>query len=99
MLSSHRTDRERRAVEPLFSLYSDGFIATFPESRGRGDLFAFMRLCYISLCSRASVGIAKAAMVHQHDLSSHRTGAQVSASVSPLEPRTPQSTGACSRSP
>ena len=72
-LSSHRTARERRDVEPLFSLYSDGFIATFPESRGRGDLLAFMRLGYISLCSRASLGIAKAALVHEDDLCSHRT--------------------------
>ena len=31
-----------------------------------------MSLFYIPLCSGASVGITKAAMVHQHDLSSHR---------------------------
>ena len=72
-LSSHRTDRERRALVSPLEPRSDGFIATFPESRGRGDLLAFMRLGYISLCSRASVGIAKAALVHEDDLCSHRT--------------------------
>ena len=55
------------------SLDSDGFIATFPESRGTGDLFGSMRLGCTLLCSGASKGITKAAMVHQHDLSSHRT--------------------------
>ena len=76
-LSSHRTARNRRdLVSPLVSPLepqSEGFIGTFPESCGRGDLLAFMRLGYISLCSRASVGIAKAALVHEDDLCSHRT--------------------------
>ena len=72
-LSSHRTARDRRALVSPLEPRSDGFIATFPESREGGDLLAFMRLCWIFLYSGASVGITKAAMVHQHDLSSHRT--------------------------
>ena len=72
-LSSHQTERERRALVSPLEPRSDGFIATFPESRGGCDLLAFMSLCYILLCSGASAGIAKAALVHQPDLSSHRT--------------------------
>ena len=59
-------------VSPL-EPQSDGYIGTLLESRGGSDLFGSMSLSYISLCSGASVGITKAAMVHQHDLSSHRT--------------------------
>ena len=83
----HRTARHRRdSVSPL-EPQSDGFIGTFPESRKRGDLFGSMGLCCIFLCSGASVGIPKAAMVHQPDLSSHRTDRERRALVSPLEPR------------
>ena len=53
-------------------LVSDGFIGTFPESRGTGDLFGSMRLGCTLLCSGASKGITKAAMVHEDDLSSYR---------------------------
>ena len=57
-------------VSPL-EPQSDGYIGTLLESRGGSDLFGSMSLSYISLCSGASVGITKAAMVHQHDLADH----------------------------
>ena len=47
--------------------------SSVPEARGTDGLFTFVSFGYIILCSGASVGITKAAMVHQHDLSSHRT--------------------------
>ena len=72
-LSSHRTERERRALVSPLEPRSDGFIGSFPVSRGIEGLFSFMGFGCMLLCSGASVGIAKAAMVHQHDLSSHRT--------------------------
>ena len=50
-------------------------------------MFGSMSLCCILLCSGASVGIPKAAMVHQPDRSSHRTDRERRALVSPLEPR------------
>ena len=59
-------------VSPL-ELRSDGFIATLPESRGTDGLFTFMSFGYMILCSGASVAVVKTAVVHQHDLSSHRT--------------------------
>ena len=43
-LRSHRTARDRRALVSPLEPRSDGFIATFPESREGGDLLAFMRL-------------------------------------------------------
>ena len=55
--------------------------------RGTDGLFGSMGLCYMPLCSGASMGIPKVAMVHQHDLSSHRTDRDRRALVSPLEPR------------
>ena len=70
-LSSHRTDRDRRALVSPLEPRSDGFIATFPESRSTGDLLAFMRLGYIFLCSGASVGIMNAALVHEERFPSH----------------------------
>ena len=73
-------------VFPLRSR-SDGFIGSFPVSRGIEGLFGFMGFGCILLCSGASVGITTAAMVHQHDLSSHRTDRERRALVSPLEPR------------
>ena len=42
-------------------------------SRGIEGLFSFMGFGCMLLCSGASVGISKATLVHQHDLSSHRT--------------------------
>ena len=44
-----------------------------PQSSGTDGLFTFMGLAYIPLCSGASVGVAKAALVHEDDLPSHRT--------------------------
>ena len=47
--------------------------SSVPEARGTDGLFTFVSFGYIILCSGASVGISKATLVHQHDLSSHRT--------------------------
>ena len=50
-----------------------GFNATFPESRGTDGFFTFMSFGYMILCSKPSVAVVQTALVHQHDLSSHRT--------------------------
>ena len=70
----------------------NGFIGTFlGRVVAATCLFGSMGLGYIPLCTGASVGITKAAMVHQHDLSSHQTARDrrdlVSPLVSPLEPQ------------
>ena len=58
-------------VSPL-EPQSDGYIGTLLESRGGSDLFGSMSLSYTPLCSGASVGITKAALVHENNLCSHR---------------------------
>ena len=85
-LPSHRAKRERRTVTEMVRAASGAPTPALPRSRGGVGLFASMGLCYIPLCSGASVGIMKAAMVHQHDLSSHRTARDRRDLVSPLEP-------------
>ena len=64
-----------RAITPssLSIGFIGGFIATFPESCGTNGFFTFMSFGCIHLWSGASVAIDMAAVVHQHDLSSHRT--------------------------
>ena len=50
----------------------NGFIGTFlGRVVAATCLFGSMGLGYIPMCTGASVGITKATMVHQHDLSSH----------------------------
>ena len=51
----------------------DGYIATLPESRGTDGFLTFMSFGYMILCSEPSVAVVKTALVHQHDLRSHRT--------------------------
>ena len=72
-LSSHRTDREMRALVSPLEPRSDGFIGTFPERRGTDGLFTFISVCYTILCSLLSSSIMKAALMHEDALPSLRT--------------------------
>ena len=86
-LSSHRAERERRMVTETVRAGTGASTPALPRSRGGGDLLGSMSLSYMPLCSGASVGITKAAMVHQHDLSSHRMARDRRDLVSSLEPQ------------
>ena len=72
-LSSHRAKRERRMVTEMVRAASGAPTPALPRSRGTDGLFTSMGLGYIFLCFGTSVGIAKAALVHEDNLPSHRT--------------------------
>ena len=67
-MSTPAQEYDLRAPSPTRRLHRH-----LPGSCVGGDLLVFMRLCYILLCSEASVGIMNAALVHQPDPSSHQT--------------------------
>ena len=71
-LSIHGAERERRMVTETVRAGTGASTPALPRSRGGGDLFGSMSLSYTPLCSGASVGITKAALVHENNLCSHR---------------------------